>query len=254
MKLSHLAKDFYSDLVNKIFYGDCLEIMPKLPDGIFDMILCDLPYGTTANKWDTVISLPDIWKNYERVMKPGACIVLTGREPFSSLLRTSNPVCYRYDWIWVKSRPGRYVQAKKMPLSYFENICVFYYTKPVYNPIFTEGKPYQKNHVNSTKPNYGGEENRNGSISVNEGTRYPSDVLFFANSNTGSLHPTQKPVALFEYLIKTYTNEGALVLDNCAGSETTAIACKNTNRNYTLIEKDFDYWNVCKQRVLDHVL
>ena len=238
--------------INNIYQGDCLELMNGIPDKSVDMILCDLPYGTTACKWDTIISFDRLWSQYERIIKNNGVVVLTGREPFSSHLRLSNDTLYRYDWIWEKTRPQRFVQAKKMPLSYFENISVFYKSLPTYNPQMTKGKPYVKRHVNTTKGVVQGEDKRNGTKTINGGERYPSDIIKVSNPNSNSLHPTQKPVALFEYLIKTYTNEGDLVLDNCIGSGTTAISAINTNRNYIGIELDEDYCEIAKNRINKH--
>ena len=228
---------------------DCLVGMTFIRDKSVDMILCDLPYGTTACKWDIVIPFEPLWEQYKRIIKDNGAIVLFGREPFSSLLRTNDMNLYRYDWKWRKTRPSRYVQAKKMPLSYHEDLMVFYKNLPVYNPQFTDGKPYIKRHKNTTKPIVAGEEKRNGTSTVNNGTRYPSDIIEFSNSNKKSLHPTQKPVALCEYLIKTYTNKGELVLDNCAGSGTTAIACLKTKRDYILMEKDVKIFEIARNRI-----
>jgi site-specific DNA-methyltransferase (adenine-specific) len=225
---------------------DCLVAMKKLQAGSVDLILTDLPYGTTACAWDSLIDLNKLWTETNRLTN---LFISTARQPFTAVLICSNIKNYRYNWVWQKSRPARYVQAKKMPLSYYEDICVFYKKLPTYNPQFTEGKAYKKQHVNTSKPNYHGEEKRNGTVTINDGKRYPSDILVIPNSNKGSIHSTQKPIVLFEYLIKTYSNEGDTVLDCCMGSGTTGVACKNLNRRFIGIEKDPDIFQTAKERI-----
>lgn len=233
----------------KLIQGDCLEVMKDIPDGSVDMILCDLPYGTTSCKWDSIIPFEPLWEQYNRIIKDNGAIVLFGREPFSTLLRYSNLKMYKYDWVWEKTRPQRFVLAKKMPLSSYETLSVFYKKLPRYNPQMREGKPYTKKYKNSTMGVFGGEDKRKGTIAINTGVRYPIDIIEFSNGNHKSYHPTQKPVALLEYLIKTYTNEGELVLDNCMGSGSTGVACKNTNRDFIGIELDEKYFNIAKSRI-----
>ena len=227
----------------ELMQGDCLEKMKDIPDGSIDMILCDLPYGTTACKWDTIIPFEPLWKQYKRVIKNNGAIVLTASQPFTSALVMSNIKMFKYEWIWQKEQGTNFMCAKVNPLKAHENITVFYSEMPCYNPQMKTGKPFisGKGKLNGV---YGG------MIKIprkNNGTRYPKSVIDFKRE-TG-LHPTQKPVALFEYLIKTYTNENETVLDNCSGSGTTAIACINTNRNYICIEKDKTYFDLSVERV-----
>lgn len=227
--------------------GDCLEVMKNIPDKSIDMILCDLPYGTTRNKWDSVIDLETLWGEYRRIIKDNGAIVLFAQTPFDKILGSSNLKMLRYEWIWEKHGATGYLNAKKMPMKAHENILVFYKKLPIYNPQFTEGEPYTSKGSNSSRlsSNYGKHEKV---ISINNGYRYPRDVLKFKHDKE-KLHPTQKPVPLLEYLIKTYTNENMLVLDNCMGSGSTGVACVNTNRRFTGIELDENYYNIAKQRI-----
>ncbi|MED0876571.1 site-specific DNA-methyltransferase [Bacillus mobilis] len=237
-------------MLNKIYNENCLEGMKRIPDKSIDMILCDLPYGTTRNKWDSIIPLDQMWKQYNRIIKDNGAIILTAQTPFDKVLGASNLKLLRYEWIWKKSNGTGHLNAKKMPLKNHENILVFYKKLPIYNPQFTEGTPYKsisKKARNSS--NYG--KQRDGITTINGGYRYPLSVQKF-NYDKEKLHPTQKPVALFEYLIKTYTNEGETVLDNCMGSGTTAIACMNTNRNFIGFELDEDYWRLANERIEQH--
>lgn len=229
--------------------GDCLELMKDIPDKSVDMILCDLPYGTTHNKWDSIIPLDKVWKQYNRIIKDGGAMVFTGQGLFSVNLIKSNEQYYRYTLIWEKTKAGGFLNAKRMPLQAHEDILVFYKKLPTYNPQMIKGKPYTKKAVtNGDGKNYG-KFDRVGTVSINDGTRYPRSVIKIGNDNHGSLHPTQKPIELFEYLIKTYTNEGELVLDNCMGSGTTGVACVNTNRNFIGIELDNTYFEIAKERI-----
>lgn len=232
--------------LNKIYKEDCLEGMKKIPDKSIDMILCDLPYGTTRNKWDIIIDLDLLWGQYERIIKDNGAIVLTAQTPFDKVLGVSNLKMLRYEWIWNKKSGTGYLNAKKMPLKNHENILVFYKKLPTYNPQMTKGKPYSKKSRRKSS-NYNSHKQV---LTVNEGLRYPLTIQSF-NKETG-LHPTQKPVALFEYLIKTYSNEGDTILDNCMGSGTTAIACLNTNRNFIGFELDEEYYNLANERVEKH--
>lgn len=242
--------------VNKIINGDCLEIMTKIPDKSIDMILCDLPYGTTACKWDIVIPFEPLWQQYERIIKDDGAILLFGSQPFTSLLTQSNLKLFRYEWIYQKRVASNFAQAKKQPLKEHENVCVFYKKPPVYNPIKEPRKGsglarlksgYKSNSVSGEFNNH---IKGNRTKITYEDLKYPSSVQEFNNREKDrGLHPTQKPVALYEYLIKTYTNEGDVVLDNCSGSGTCAIACLNTNRKFICIEKDYNYWKASCERI-----
>lgn len=226
--------------LNRIYQGDCLELMRDVPDGSIDMILCDLPYGVTKNKWDSVLNLTRLWLQYERIIKSNGVIVLTGQDKFSARLMLSNERLHRYNLIWEKTSPTGHLNAKKMPLRSHEDILVFYKSLPTYNPQKTTGHErkistaaHKRNSKKTT--NYG----EHGLTTYDSTERFPKSVLKFATDKQKSaIHSTQKPVALFEYLIKTYTNEGETVLDNCSGSGTTAIACIGTNRKYICIEND----------------
>lgn len=233
----------------ELYHGDCLELMKSIPDGSVDMVLCDPPYGTTQNKWDSVIPFEPLWEQYRRVIKDNGAIVLFGQEPFSSKLRISNLDMYRYDLIWEKTKAGGFLNARRMPLQAHECISVFYKKLPTYNPQVGEGKPFIKKAVTNGDGKSYGKFERIGTISVNEGTRFPRSVLKFSNDNHSSLHPTQKPVALLEYLVKTYTQENEIVLDNAMGSGSTGVACINTNRNFIGIEKDDKYFEIAKKRI-----
>lgn len=234
---------------NTIYNEDCLAGMQKIPDKSIDMILCDLPYGTTRNSWDSVLPFNKLWEQYERIIKDNGAIVLTAQTPFDKALGVSKPELLRYEWIWEKSNATGHLNANRMPLKSHENILVFYKELPVYNPQFTYGKPY-KAICSMHSSNYG--KQKDNIETVNDGYRFPRSVLFF-NNEKDNFHPTQKPVELFEYLIKTYTNEGGLVLDNCMGSGTTAIACINTNRNYIGFEIDEEYYRKAIDRINSHV-
>ena len=226
--------------------GDCLELMKDIPDGSVDMILCDLPYGTTQCKWDSVIPFEPLWEQYNRVIKDNGAIVLFAQEPFATKLRISNFKMYKYDWIWQKPQGTNFLNAKNQPLKNYEILCVFGKKKLIYNPQMTEGKPYTSGNGNVGEV-YGG---RQKVITYNNGVRYPTSIQHFNMvSNTQRLHPTQKPVELLEYLIKTYTNEGDVVLDNCMGSGSTGVACMNTNRRFIGFELDKQYFEVAKERL-----
>lgn len=221
--------------------------MKRIPDGSVDMVLCDLPYGTTRNKWDSIIPLDELWIQYERIIKERGAIVLTAQTPFDKVLGASNLKMLKYEWIWQKPQGTGHLNAKKMPMKNHENILVFYKKLPTYNPQMRKGfEPYTQKSGRGSD-NYG---EQNQVITVNSGERYPLSVLDF-NPNKG-LHPTQKPVALMEYLIRTYTNEGDTVLDNCMGSGTTAIACLNTDRQYIGFELDETYYKLSLERIESH--
>lgn len=245
--------------------GDCLELMKSIKEQSVDMILCDLPYGTTACKWDSIIPFDKLWEQYERIIKDNGAIVLFGSEPFSSKLRISNLKIYRYDWIWKKSTSGSFATANKMPMKYHENISVFYKKLPTYNPQFIEysestkkrfkeGEMVNRNKQkeNPTNKIQGGLAYVGKSVISFKRGKYPESVIFFSSVSTSSsdrVHPTQKPVDLLEYLIKTYTNENETVLDNCMGSGSTSVACINTNRDFIGIEKDKKYFDIAKNRI-----
>ena len=237
--------------VNKILHGDCLELYKSIEPKSIDLILTDLPYGTTACKWDTIIPFDKLWEMVNYLLKPNGVFITTASQPFTSALVMSNPKMFKYELIWHKSHPTGFASSKKRTMKYHENILIFYNTQPTYNPQMTKGKP---NHwkikkagkVRNSQPILGEIENKNGD------NKFPNSVMYFNSPNrNGILHPTQKPIELFENLIKTYTNENDLVLDNCAGSCTTAIASLNTNRNYICMEKDENYYSIGLKRVKD---
>lgn len=238
----------FSTMRYKLLQGDCLELMQNIPDKSIDMILCDLPYGTTENKWDNVIDLELLWDGYRRIIKDNGAIVLFAQTPFDKVLGSSNLKMLRYEWIWEKHAPTGFLNAKKMPLKVHENILVFYKKLPIYNPQFTDGKPYTAKQGTHSS-NYG--KRKDNVVSINDGYRYPRDILKFKHDKE-RLHPTQKPVELLEYLIKTYTNENMLVLDNCMGSGSTGIACLNTNRRFIGIELDKAYFQIAEDRIKNH--
>jgi DNA modification methylase len=234
----------------QLFNDDCLKVLPTIPDNSIDLILTDPPYGTTACKWDSVIPFEPMWKELKRVAKDNSAIALFGSEPFSSHLRLSNLDYFRYDLIWLKTRPSNVFNAKKMFMKWHEIISIFYNKLPTYNPQFTKGKPSKRVIVSkSNKTIYGKTGAKIGYVHNNLGIRNPKTVLEFSNPNHNSLHPTQKPVPLLEYLIKTYTNEGDTVLDFTMGSGSTGVACKNTNRNFIGIEMDKNYFDIAKNRI-----
>ena len=227
----------------KLLHGDCLERMKEIPDKSIDMVLCDLPYGTTQCKWDTIIPFEPLWQQYNRIIKDNGAIVLTASQPFTTTLINSNIKHFRYSWTWEKEQGVNFLMAKKQPLKVHEDVCVFSKRQTVYNPQMSEGKPYI-----SSKGDSGEVTGRVKKIQTkNKGTRYPRSIIQFKRE-TG-LHPTQKPVALLEYLIKTYTLEGETVLDNCMGSGSTGVACVNANRNFIGIEKDTKYFEIAKSRI-----
>lgn len=243
-------------MINKVIEGDCLELMKDIPDKSVDMILCDLPYGTTACKWDTIIPFEPLWEQYKRIIKDNGAIVLTASQPFTSALVMSNIKMFKYELIWNKDLCKNPGLAKIRPLPSFENILVFGNGKLTYNPQMEQGKPYTDIRKKPTCVHNGNEHKYGFSGNtvnvINNGYRFPKSVITIRNANIKGQHPTQKPVPLFEYLIKTYTNEGDIVLDNCAGSGTTAIACINTNRNYILMEQERKYIDVIKKRISEH--
>jgi site-specific DNA-methyltransferase (adenine-specific) len=241
----------------KFIHGDCLEEMPKLQDHSIDMILCDLPYGTTACKWDTIIPFEPLWKQYKRIIKDNGAIVLTASQPFTSALVMSNPDMFKYEIIWAKSKPSNFMLAKKQILKQHENVLIFYQNQPTYNPQKWESKPmntvykgggYKKDSIIGVERENIDKERKNYTDRNPISVIKINDVIGNSKEKADGKHPTQKPVALFEYLIRTYTNEGDTVLDNCAGSGTTGIAALHTKRNAILIEKDEQYFNAAKER------
>ena len=247
--------------MNKVdlLHGDCLELMQDIPDKSVDMILCDLPYGTTACKWDSVIPIEPLWKQYKRVLKDNGAIVLTAIEPFASMLRANDLKGYKHEWIWNKEIAGNFIQAKNHPLRVHENVLVFSNGKVNYYPIMTDADPKNVRPlgVKKQKTDFMGKVSAGefkAAKNYNSKKRYPKTILTYNArakecNNVNRVHPTQKPVALFEYLIKTYTNEGETVLDNCMGSGSTGVACVNTNRNFIGIELDDKYFEIAKERI-----
>jgi len=237
-----------------LYKGDCLALMPlTIPTQSVDMILCDLPYGKTACKWDTIIPFDKLWEQYERVIKDNGVIVLFGSEPFSSSLRLSNLKIYRYDFIWEKSHSRGFLNAWKQPMRKHENISVFYKKQPTYNPILVDKqkeniRPNSKR-TRSTQFNGGEFSNCSTKRKCPNDKSMPDTILKFNSKVTPVIHPTQKPIDLIEYLVTTYTNEKETVLDNCMGSGTTGVACINLNRNFIGIEKDTEYFNIAKKRI-----
>lgn len=235
---------------SKIICGETIESMSKLKSKSIDMILCDLPYGTTQCKWDTIIPFDKLWEQYTRLIKDNGAIVLTASQPFTANLVMSNPKLFRYSLVWEKSKSTGYLNSKKMPMRSHEDILVFYKNLPTYNPQMSEGEPYDKGKANRPTDVY---REQKGEIHVkNEtGKRYPRSVQYFktAESEGKVYHPTQKPVLLMEWLIKTYTNEGEIVLDNCIGAGTTAIACIKSNRKYIGIDISQEYIDITNIRI-----
>lgn len=235
---------------NALLLGDCLELMDTIPNNCIDMILTDPPYGTTACKWDSVIPFDEMWLRLNKLIKSNGAIVLFGSEPFSSALRMSNIKNYKYDWVYVKSQSSNFLNAKKQPLRNNECISVFYQKQCIYNPQMTQGKSYKcKQGQSSNSVSADMNVISGGHITINNGNRYPLTVLDKVNIEVG-FHPTQKPIPLMEYLIKTYTNENEIVLDFTMGSGTTRVACVNTNRKFIGIEKEETYFNIAKERIL----
>lgn len=254
----------------KRLLGDCLELMPQIPDGSVDMICTDLPYGSTKCKWDVIIPFDKLWEQYNRIIKPNGAILLFGNEPFSSSLRISNLMNYKYDWYWQKDKAANFLFGNKMPLKVIEIISVFYSNQPTYNPqkeIRPGGKHKGSLYKNPSKITHNVKAVMGDSWKETEmdetqnyhGKDYeadkllPKQLIYFSREQRGKIHPTQKPVSLIEYLIRTYTLESETVLDSCAGSFTTAIACINTNRKYICIERDPTYFEIGRQRIAKHI-
>ena len=232
--------------------GDCLERMREIPEGSVDMVLADPPYGTTACKWDTVLDLPAMWAQLKRIIKPNGAIVMTAAQPFTSALIMSNPKLFRYSWVWNKVLPRGHLNAKKMPLRITEDVTVFYGSPPTYNPQKTGGHARKVARTRYLKAGDGGQvygsEKRDTFYDSTE--RYPTGIIEISTADQrGKVHPTQKPVALMEYLIRTYTNEGETVLDFTMGSGTTGVACANTGRQFIGIELDQEYFITAVDRI-----
>ena len=247
-----------NELKIQLYNGDCLEVMKNIPDNSVDLILCDLPYGTTDCKWDTVIPFDLLWQQYDRVIKDNGAILLFGKQPFTTDLINSNRKLFKYELIWEKDKPTNFALANKQPMCYHENILMFYKKQPIYNKqmVEREGKgtwrynfdiSHENRTIQGTNRKYCGKKDKS-----NYDIKYknPKSILYFDTGKRQHLqHPTQKPVTLLEYLIKTYTNENDLVLDNCMGSGSTGVACKNLNRNFIGIELDETYFKIAKERI-----
>ena len=241
-----------------LLQGDCLELMKDIPDKSIDLILCDLPYGTTRNSWDEVIPFDKLWAQYNRIIKDNGAILLFAQGKFYVNLVSSNMKMFRYDLVWDKELISGFLNAKRMPLRRHEQVAVFYKHLPTYNPQFTQGKPlHSKGTAYQTKEltnnNYGDfkatDDDRAGSTE-----KYPTSIMKFQKPHPSvCVHPTEKPVALLEYLVKTYTNEGDVVLDNCMGSGSTGVACQNTNREFIGMELDEDYYKLACERIKKEV-
>ena len=250
-----------------LYNGDCLELMKKIPNGSVDMILCDLPYGTTQNKWDSIIDLDKLWKEYKRIIKDNGCIALFAQAPFDKVLAVSNLSMFRYEWIIEKTKATGHLNAKKMPMKAHENVMVFadldespetlqiFYGKlPTYNPQMTEGHTPVHSYTKHTTDGSCYGETKVGISGGGSTQRYPRDVLQFKwDTQKSSLHPCQKPLEACEYFIKTYTDEGDVVLDSCMGSNTTGLACKSLKRRYIGIEKDEDIFKIAEERMKEDV-
>lgn len=232
---------------DKILLGDCLKLMPLLEDNSIDLILADLPYAVSQNSWDTIIPFDKLWEQYERVIKPNGAIILTATQPFTSMLVMSNLKMFKYEWVWSKTIGSGQLNAKKQPLRTHESVLVFYKKPPTYNPQLSEGTPYHaKRKAEFAGSGYGQQAP---SETKNEGTRLPKSILPISNPRIKGGHPTQKPVELMEYLIKTYTNAGETVLDNVVGSGTTAVAALNTGRHFIAMEADPVFYETAVARV-----
>lgn len=230
-----------------LYLGDCLEVMENIPDSSIDLLLVDLPYGTTACKWDSIIPLEELWKNYNRVCKKNAAMVFTAAQPFSTILGASNIENLKYEWVWEKPQGTNPMNAKIMPMKSHENILVFYRERPTYNPQMWYGKPYSGFSSETAKIGevYGSAQSKHRDNP--DGTRYPKTIIKCKQEK--GLHPTQKPVELMEYLILTYTNKNETVLDNTMGSGTTGVAAVKTNRNFIGIEKNEEYFTIASERI-----
>ena len=238
----------------ELIQGDCLEKMKYIPDGSVDMVLADPPYGTTACKWDSIIPFEPLWEQYKRIIKDNGAIVLTASQPFTSALVMSNIDNFKYAWVWDKvNKFSGHLNAKKQPMRQTEDVLVFCVGTPIYNPQMFDGEPYKATSSGGKSQNYGKQVDK--VTTVSDGKRYPRNLIAIKGDQRGTegrIHPTQKPVALMEYLIKTYTNENETVLDNCMGSGTTGVACKNLNHNFIGIEMDPEYFKIAEKRISEN--
>jgi site-specific DNA-methyltransferase (adenine-specific) len=247
-KKPYLKKEVIGNSI--LYLGDCLEVMKIIPDKSIDMILCDLPYGTTACKWDVIIPFDKLWEQYKRIIKDKGCIALFGSEPFSSLLVTSNIKMFKYDWIWDKHIPRNFINAKNMPMQKHETILIFGNNKINYCPqMIKRDKPVKVKNYSKGNSVYKLNDSTDKKTRIYTHRNPDTIITGKWEANAGKLHPTQKPVALLEYLIKTYTLENETVLDNCMGSGSTKIACMNTNREFIGIEKDEKYFEIAVNRM-----
>lgn len=245
-------KEILKPYINKLYEGDCIVYMKDLPNESIDMILCDLPYGTTQNDWDCLIPLDKLWEEYNRIIKPNGAIVLTSHGIFTAKLILSQPKIYKYKWVWEKSKPTNFLNAKKQPLRKHEDICVFYKKQPTYNPQMTQGEPYDKGiRKDQLSGSYGDFQPVH--VSSN-GERYPTDIIYVktAESEGEVIHPTQKPIELGRYLIRTYTKPGDVVLDNTFGSGSFLVAALLEGRNFIGIEKNEDV-ALFKKEEIDYI-
>lgn len=229
----------------ELYLGDCLDVMPRLAKGSVDMVLCDLPYGTTQNKWDSIIPLDRLWAEYKRLIKVNGAVVLTGQGMFSARLITSSPIKYQYSGVWVKPNHTNQLNAKRQLLRKHEDVLLFYSEQPTYNPQGLKPKGTVTRQGATISSNWGDQIRE---PYLQEYTNYPT-TLIATTTRDKAFHPTQKPVELLEYLIKTYSNPGETILDNCMGSGSTGVACKNTGRNFIGIEKDSGYFEIAKNRI-----
>ena len=249
-----MPKEYWSEdkFVNRVIEGDCIEVMRHLPSDCIDMVLCDLPYGTTQNKWDSIVPLDELWAEYKRIVKSNGAIVLTSQGLFTAMLIMSQPKLFKYKWVWEKSKPTNFLNAKKQPLRKHEDVCVFYQRQPVYNPQMTEGTPYDKGvRKNQLSGSYGDFQ----PVHVHsDGKRYPTDVVYFktAESEGEVIHATQKPVELGRYFIRTYSKPGDLILDNTSGSGSFLVAALMEGRNFMGIEKNADS-ELFKNEKIDYI-
>lgn len=243
-----------------LMHGDCLDVMKEIPDGSVDMILCDLPYGTTQNKWDSVIPFEPLWEQYWRVLKRNGAVVLTAAQPFTSALVMSEPRNFKYEWVWQKSHATGHLNANRAPMREHESILIFASGSARYFPQKELKAPHMvrpEKKGNQTSTSSYGTNDPNAPRTEPANVGFPKSIIKFKNAKSegcSGLHPTQKPVALMEYLIKTYTNPGETVLDNCMGSGTTGVACKNLNRKFIGIEKDDKYFELAKERIENHIV
>lgn len=242
--------------MNKLFNDDMFDILGKLEPQSIDLLLTDFPYGTLnkRNEWDAIIDYPTFWNHIGRICKPTCAIISTAAQPFTSVLISSNYSDFKYAMVWEKSKATGYLNSKKQPLRAHEDIVVFYKKQPTYNPQMRQGDPYDKGKAVRDTESYG-IQTKEIHVKNDTGLRYPRSVLYFKTAESeGKYHPTQKPIALYEYLIRTYSNEGDIVFDPCMGSGTTGVACMNNNRNFIGIERDYQYFKIAEDRMNNPLL